>query len=458
MGATATIVTALAWYTVQYVQYNPDSTTLTQTAYVLGGQFGFSITAGVSGDTAILFNSTYGNTGRVGLTNCTLVNGACVTPKTLIMGGSPYSYEVFYILEDQSSGSVDANISLSVFVLPPVPSQVPFPSYTLGAAPALTWVASNYSQEYGNPLIGCVLAWGVHPYLATDMPASLTGGQSLPSNMQGTFGVAQTAVTSYPLSALSLTAGSVYDFHYRCYNAMGPSPDTAVYSFVGALGTPAPPTSVVVNAPDNATLYVTWTTPQFTGDVGPLVNSTFRSCTIQVGPRGFQPGATTPYYKFTSGRIKVSSTTTLTVRGGFNLAVTPVVDVVVSCNNSQLTSSQVRQSSTGLLLPPSNAPQLVYHDAEWAAPFRLVPNCAIDVHAVLARSSTPTLYQMGGYTSPSIDVTTTGSFDEGNFQTISPTFGSYNGTTNFLPYTPAARFGAGAAVLPNGNVIWFGGQ
>ena len=459
MGGAATIVTALAVYTQTYTVYNVDSTSVSQAAYVLGAKYGFAITGGASGDIAILFNSTGGNTGGLGLINCTIVAGACQTPLTLTLTGTPYTYDNFYVLEDQVSGTQDFNLPLTVFVLPPVPSQPLFPSYTTGgSSPSINWVASNASSEFdGAPMIGCVMGWGLHPYLGTDLPTTLSNGQTLPSNQVGAYGIAQSSRQSYALSTLGLTAGAVYDFHYKCYNSQGPSPDTAIYSFVGSLATPAALTSLTVAAPDNTTLYVTWATPQYTGDVGPLVNSTFRSCTVTVGPKGFQLGQVPIYYKFTSGRIKVSSTTTLTVRGGFNLASTPIIDVIVYCNNSRLSSPTSRQSTTGLLLPPSNAPVLVYHDAEWAAPFRLEPTCAIDIHAVLQRSSTPILFQMGGYTSASIDVSTTGSFDAGFFQTISPSFNGYN-TSSFWPYTPAARWASGAAVTGNGNIVWFGGK
>jgi hypothetical protein len=74
----------------------------------------------------------------------------------------------------------------------------------------------------------------------------------------------------------------------------------------------------------------------------------------------------------------------------------------------------------------SNAPQVFYHDPNNVLPYRQYCQCAFDVTALgnkaQAAVSPPIMFQFGGNNGnfePTIDVSVTGSWDAGQFTTLS---------------------------------------
>ena len=111
---------------------------------------------------------------------------------------------------------------------------------------------------------------------------------------------------------------------------------------------------------------------------------------------------------------------------------------------------------TSVAAPPANTvPTMNFNGPSSLMPNRLYPECAYDVHAVLSGGSSPMTYALGGtdpnfIALPSID-RFSGS-NTANFQTVTPVFN--------LGYARSSlsRWAAGAAVLSNGNLLWFAGK
>ena len=105
--------------------------------------------------------------------------------------------------------------------------------------------------------------------------------------------------------------------------------------------------------------------------------------------------------------------------------------------------------------PGGRSPQMVYHDAGQWLTYRLYADCAYDVHQAVRKTPGLSMWQLGGFTSAysyinSIDFTSTGSWT--NLQEWNqPT---YTGASS----TPSGRVAAGAALLVNGNLLYFAGK
>ena len=113
-------------------------------------------------------------------------------------------------------------------------------------------------------------------------------------------------------------------------------------------------------------------------------------------------------------------------------------------------------SDTLLTAPPAAlAASIDFHSA--SAPAGLgtpqYPSCAYDVHAIANRSTTPRMYQFGGF-SPDYSITYNRvSFTQNNFATVAMYNPSYSGNTSVI----TGRAAGGAALLANGNLLWMGG-
>ena len=112
-------------------------------------------------------------------------------------------------------------------------------------------------------------------------------------------------------------------------------------------------------------------------------------------------------------------------------------------------------TDTSVAAPPSSTvPTMNFNGPSSIMPNRLYPECASDVHAVL-NGRTPMSYALGGtdpnfIALPSIDRFSGSSTS--SYQTVTPTFN--------LGYARSSlsRWASGAAVLNNGNLLWFAGK
>ena len=107
--------------------------------------------------------------------------------------------------------------------------------------------------------------------------------------------------------------------------------------------------------------------------------------------------------------------------------------------------------------PPSNlAASIDFHSP--SKPANLFspqyPTCAYDVHAIVNRSSTPRMWQVGGFSTDYTQMYNLVSFTQSNFATVTAYYPSYSGNTTVVN----GRVAAGAALLYNGNLLWFGGK
>jgi hypothetical protein len=100
-------------------------------------------------------------------------------------------------------------------------------------------------------------------------------------------------------------------------------------------------------------------------------------------------------------------------------------------------------------------PTAVFRDSSVTLTKSSFPACAWNSHAQLVRSSNASMFQLGDSTS--VQMSFTGSWDDGLFTTLVPTFPSYINPL-FGSQTPAARLASAAVVLGNGNLVWFGGK
>ena len=251
MGTAVSVLTAVAAYTSSYSIYYPNNTIATITpAYVLGGSFAFTYT---NIDDAAFDNITFYNTTsssiQVPIGNCTISGDTCTTAYTNTLTGTPYSYETF-LGSDTKPGTTQANGSLSIFVIPPVPSQTTvqfLPSYN-PLTTSLYLAASNFSVEYGSAMTGCLLHYGPTPYtIPPTLPQLLdplhTANNQLPALSVAYYNQSQGTSTLVVLSQLgNVVSGTAYDYHFVCYNGNGPSPDTAYYN-VNLVYTLPPPVS-----------------------------------------------------------------------------------------------------------------------------------------------------------------------------------------------------------------------
>ena len=112
-------------------------------------------------------------------------------------------------------------------------------------------------------------------------------------------------------------------------------------------------------------------------------------------------------------------------------------------------------TDTSVTQPPANTvPSLNFNGPSSLMPNRLYPECASDVHAVL-KGQVPMSYAIGGTDPNFIALPTLDRFSGSNtasYQTVTPTFN--------LGYARSSlsRWASGAAVLNNGNLLWFGGK
>ena len=114
--------------------------------------------------------------------------------------------------------------------------------------------------------------------------------------------------------------------------------------------------------------------------------------------------------------------------------------------------------SLGASYPPSQyAPQVIYHDAGQWLNYRLYPDCAYDVHEAARKTGSTKMWQLGGFTSSyaymnSIDYTASGLWTN-LVEYNTPAYSGSNPAGN-----PSGRVAAGAALLVNGNFLYFAGK
>ena len=275
MGSSISIMTLLAACTTSYTTYLPNNAVnQVVPGYVLGCTFAFHYgnTNDLGNDPILFFNSTSNGTAQA-LGGCYIpasdpIEG-CTTNYSFVLTGAPYSYETFTGTDLDGSPSVSyQNASLTVFVIPPVPSQARLTfinSSNTPATSALLLNSSLFSAEYGSNITGCLLHYGPTPYTPGILPALLDNinpaNNHLPSRSLVVYNQTQASslvvlLASLPgLSGGAAVSGMPFDYHYVCYNAAGASPDTPLYNL--AIGPSASPAPVRVTSSSGAVRPVT---------------------------------------------------------------------------------------------------------------------------------------------------------------------------------------------------------
>ena len=145
--------------------------------------------------------------------------------------------------------------------------------------------------------------------------------------------------------------------------------------------------------------------------------------------------------------LDVSASTSCVAPGVFVESV--LIDVILT--------GETASAGADLATPPSNLQASIdFHDP--ASPANLFspqyPTCAYDVHALANRSSTPRMWQLGGFSTDFSQMYNRISFTQSNFATVAAYYPSYSGNTTVV----SGRVGGGGALLANGNLLWFGGK
>jgi hypothetical protein len=155
----------------------------------------------------------------------------------------------------------------------------------------------------------------------------------------------------------------------------------------------------------------------------------------------------------------------LVLYGGMNsiqVSVQPASSCVQSITTNQVFADVMYPSelsaawtptSSGVTVgvPTSQLPTVAYNSPTVMLTNRVQPICAVNVHAVLQHSSSPALYQLGGWDANGNALNTLDVISGNTITTFSYTAPVWGGS-------PAAgRASAGASVLSNGVLLWFGG-
>ena len=254
MGGFATVAVCTAvGYSSSYHIYD---TFISPTAYfsytglVQGGNCSFKISGDTGGNNTLVevFNIT--NPGQFNLEpfNCNLTTlTSCQTGYFLVTDQAyqQITEEFENFLPGISSGlqGLVSESNFTYFVLPPVPSQ-PASMVLDPTNTSVLATASQYSVEYGAPLIGCVLSaqTGFSNYEGQDLPAFLNadGSSVLPYTSFAVYGVPQSQSLTFNLTALHLRPNTAYDYAFVCYNANGRSPQGSLFQAVTSPLLPQP--------------------------------------------------------------------------------------------------------------------------------------------------------------------------------------------------------------------------
>ena len=245
MGASATVVCAIAAYSYTYTEYGAGLGDFPFAGIVQGGNCSFLLTNFKDdvGDLITLYNITsIGQFQKEDISCAIDAKDGCST-NYAVFDGYPFQSETLeFVATDPSTGATSNPYNLTYFTLPPVPSQPTAPQLL----PSLTEVqyqTSLYSSEYGQPLIGCVVAAGVPTYFGAGIPATLSATpaqNSLPYTSSATYAPAQNATVTVSLASMNLAPKTAYDFWVVCYNANGQSAHSANFSITTSATLPAP--------------------------------------------------------------------------------------------------------------------------------------------------------------------------------------------------------------------------
>ena len=192
---------------------------------------------------------------------------------------------------------------------------------------------------------------------------------------------------------------------------------------------------------------------------------------------GFQDVVTLKEFSYSCLSVIYSASTTapsgyhrsLVLYGGFldaainyDVSVSSVCQAPSTAYESMLVDVILAgESSTAgadlLAVPPSNlAASIDFHSP--IKPANLFspqyPTCAYDVHAIANRSTTPRMWQVGGFSPDYSQMYNRVSFTQSNFATVAAYYPSYTGNSSAI----SGRVAGGAAYLNNGALLWMGGK
>ena len=248
--ATVTVICTIPAYTYTISEYLSNGAgPLGYTGVVNGARCAFQLTNVDGGDLQEIFNTTTGQPIVEGI-NCTVPVGTttCVTPYITFNGAAfateYIEFEQFY--QGSLAGALNGTYNWSYIALPPVPSQPPQSSFTSDGM-NINLTTSAFSQEYGYPLIGCVVSAGPTPYAGGLAPATLSSNPSANNIPYGAVAiyaspptVTQLSTVFIPLKSLYVAPSTKYDFHFTCYNSVGGSPDIPLYNITTSAALPVP--------------------------------------------------------------------------------------------------------------------------------------------------------------------------------------------------------------------------
>ena len=230
MGFGLTAVCTVAAFSSRITFYNNAVFIPFWTGIVNGGNCSVALDTftGDANDLIEVFNITTAGQMQAEPLSCNISANLGCTTNYFSFSGLPYEQTTFDFYALSPSGGLSNAVNWTYYILPPVPSQ-PVPANLVNGGSQVVYTTSQYSSEYGAPLIGCVIAAG-GPYQWTPpagtFPATLSSTpsqNSLPNNTAVAYAPAQNTNITVSTSSLGLAVGSNNDFWVQCYNANGPS-------------------------------------------------------------------------------------------------------------------------------------------------------------------------------------------------------------------------------------------
>jgi len=246
MGYVITAVCTVAAMSGEMTEYH-RTYNLTYTYIVDGANCAWKVNFNDPTGVLDVFNTTDGQRALEPF-NCTLTDTGCTT-NSRVFSGTPYKYYSQDFEElNVTTGQLTDVQNFTYVLMPPVPEQ-PFPIYLVNNSASVFVTTSQYSQEIGTPLIGCVLSAGTTPYNATDLPATLSATASenrLPFTSYAMYSPPQNTSYTIYLNQLNVNPNSAIDLYFVCYNQQGASWASVQYNAVSSSSLPA-----VVVTPNN---------------------------------------------------------------------------------------------------------------------------------------------------------------------------------------------------------------